>query len=138
MRKSIFLGWGLLIWFVATILTYLVGPHVFAPGNWWRLGLLFATAIPLVGAVTYPFYIWRGIPTKDYATAAICIAVPGMVLDVDVLLFFDWVFPHMADGAERLFSAWLLWAYGLILLTGLFPLATERSDAEDLRPSGAR
>ena len=123
---------------MATILTYLVGPYVLAPDNWWRLGLLFVTAFPLVGAVTYPFYIWRGIATEDYATAAICIAVPGMVLDIDVLLFFDWIFPHMEEGADVLFSAWLLWAYALILLTGLFPLATEKTVADALQPSGAR
>ena len=47
-----------------------------------------------------------------------------MLLDVLSLSFFETIFPNpfvLSASATAVFGAWLLWAYSLILVTGLSP-----------------
>lgn len=52
--------------------------------------------------------------------AAVCIALPGMLIDAIVLIYFDQVFVNLSVDTDRFFASWLMWAYSLILLTGFF------------------
>ena len=66
----------------------------------------------------------------DRPAAAACIALPGMLLDTLSLSFFGSAFPNLhalSASADALFGAWLLWVYGLILLTGVLPLRLKRA-----------
>jgi hypothetical protein len=47
-------------------------------------------------------------------------SLPGLLIDVLVLVLFADIYPNM-EGREGLFGAWLLWAYGLVLISGLLP-----------------
>ncbi|KYD26510.1 hypothetical protein B4110_0319 [Parageobacillus toebii] len=47
------------------------------------------------------------------------IALPGMFIDTVVLVIFPDVFTNLPVQSDRYFGSWLLWAYSLILITGL-------------------
>jgi hypothetical protein len=49
------------------------------------------------------------------------IVLPGMLIDTIVLIVFPDVFTNLSVESDRYFGSWLLWAYGLILITGISP-----------------
>lgn len=56
------------------------------------------------------------------------IALPGMLIDTIVLTVFPRVFTNLPVESDRYFGSWLLWAYSLILITGLPLKKRERND----------
>jgi len=78
----------------------------------------FIIAIPLILIATIPIYSLKKIKGTDRLLAAICIVLPGMLIDAVVLLVFDNIFPNLSADVDRYFASWLLWAYSLILITG--------------------
>jgi hypothetical protein len=56
------------------------------------------------------------------------IALPGMLIDTIVLIVFPDVFTNLSVESDRYFGSWLLWAYSLILITGLPLKKRERND----------
>lgn len=115
-----FPAWGFLLWLLATIVMRVVGHHVLDHEQPIITTLLFLATIPLIAVATVPVYDWRRINLQDRPTAAILMALPGLLIDVPVLLLFSTIYPNLVD-AGVLFGAWLLWAYGLVLISGLLP-----------------
>lgn len=131
-RMGYFLGWGVILWLIATVFFRLVGQLLLNPGSLAPVILIFIATVPLIAAVTYPVYAKRAVPFAELPVAATCIALPGMVLDVVSLSFFGAAFPNLAalpGSAGALFGAWMLWAYALILLSGLLPLHSRRGSS---------
>lgn len=116
-----FLISGFLLWLVATVVVRLVGQYFFSPDDTPALTVLFLLTVPLVVLVAYPLYSYKNVRGGERLLAAVCLALPGMVLDVVSLSFFEAVFPNLSPDAAGYFGAWLLWAYFLVLITGLFP-----------------
>lgn len=60
-------------------------------------------------------------PTAKMPFPMICIAmvVPGLVMDVFVVLFYGTFFPNLHPSTLPMFVAWMLLAYALMLLNGL-------------------
>lgn len=129
-RMGYFLGWGVLLWLIATVFFRLVGQLLLNPESFVLVVLTFVVTVPLIAAVTYPVYAKREIVPTERPVAAICIALPGMIVDVVSLSFFGALFPNLyalPGSAGALFGAWMLWAYALILLSGLVPLSSRRA-----------
>jgi hypothetical protein len=82
---------------------------------------VFVSAIPLMASVTYPVYRWLGIPHALRGSAAALMSVPGMFLDVLLVLSAESVLPAMGEGAVINFGALLLFGYAIVLLTGFVP-----------------
>lgn len=119
-----FVVWGFLLWSAATLIIRIAGSFLFNPGNSSSLLIAFLVAIPLIILTTYPVYSWRKVSAHKRVQSALSIALPGMVLDIFSMIFFPTVFPNLLLAhADRYFSAWLLWSYSLILISGLFPRA---------------
>ena len=112
--------WGFLLWLLATIAMRVVGQHLLDPDQPVIATLMFLGTVPLIAVVTVPVYDWRRVNLQDRPSAAILMALPGLVIDVLVLLLFSTIYPNLGDSGA-LFGAWLLWAYGLVLITGLLP-----------------
>ncbi|NJR52797.1 MAG: DUF5367 domain-containing protein, partial [Leptolyngbyaceae cyanobacterium CSU_1_3] len=74
------------------------------------------TFLPLL---VYAIFRWKKVPTNWRLEAAVCLAIPGMLLDVVTTYFFVQAFPHVLPTADGAFGAWLLWGNAIILLTGL-------------------
>lgn len=113
--------WGFLLWFSATMLFRFLGQLFLIPGNELLLLITFILAIPLITLATYPYYYWRKIPESERLVASVQIALPGMILDIFSIMYFNKVFPNLHIDSLPYFAAWLLWAYSLILISG-FPI----------------
>lgn len=113
------IAWGFLLWMSATILFRLFGQTFLIPGQVFLVLSIFILAIPLIIIATYPYYYFREIPETERLKAAVQIALPGMLLDILSIIYFAKVFPNLTNDSLPLFASWLLWAYSLILITGL-------------------
>lgn len=93
------------------------------PGSSALVAATFVLTIPLIAAATYPTYAIMKLTATDRSAVAVYIALPSMLLDVLSLSFFETIFPNLfvLSTLAAVFGTWLLWAYSLILVTGLFP-----------------
>lgn len=117
-RPLYFVGWGLLLWLVATVIFRLTGQWFLVPDSAALLGAAYYGAVPLIALVTLPLYRLFRLDADTRVRAAVLIALPGMLLDMVTTLVFDRVFPNLEAEAVGPFSSWLFWAYGLILASG--------------------
>jgi hypothetical protein len=113
--------WGLCVWLVVAITARLFGHILLSPTSPWLVAAVFVSAIPLMASVTYPVYRWLGIPHALRGSAAALMSVPGMFLDVLLVLSAESVLPAMGEGAVINFGALLLFGYAIVLLTGFVP-----------------
>ncbi|MGE7688536.1 DUF5367 family protein [Lysinibacillus sp. NPDC097214] len=113
-----FLCWGFAIWLVASAVFRLMGHYFFILEKPLFMMTAFILVIPLIWIATIPIYSLKKIKGSERLLAAICIALPGMLIDAIVLLVFDNVFPNLSADVDRYFAAWLLLAYSLLLITG--------------------
>lgn len=116
-----FLYWGFLVWLGATIIFRFFGHFFFNPENALLLLLSYLLVVPLIFLLTYPLYKLKGLKKDERLKAAMFIALPGMFIDTIVLVIFPEVFTNLPVESDRYFGSWLLWAYSLILITGLSP-----------------
>jgi predicted membrane protein len=119
---------GLCAWLVATVAIRSTGGQVFRAGTPVHAALLFGlTAL----AIALPiFLLVRRLPSRDAGLRAVALIIlPGMLLDAGSVLWFRSVFPNMPDSAGMPFASLLLWAYGIALLTGVWPRRTTVSQA---------
>ena len=120
------LGYGLLIWFEATLIIRWAGDLIFVPENTlWTVGLFVVTAWLVFAIGWFFFYAFQTSPTER-AAAAILICASGLVADAFTTIFIDTVFPQMTPEQDRLFTAWIAWAYGIGLISGLWPARMPR------------
>jgi hypothetical protein len=114
-------GYGLLIWFEATLIIRWAGDWIFVPGDTVWIAGTFAVTSVVVFLVGWFFFASFQTPPLARAAAALLICATGLMADAFVLAWIDVVFPDMDAGQERLFAVWLAWAYGLGLLSGIWP-----------------
>jgi hypothetical protein len=117
--------WGLSVWLVVAVSARLVGHVLLSPTSPWLVAAAFGSAIPLMAVVTYPVYHRLGIPHALRGSAAALMSVPGLFLDVLLILSAGSVLPAMGRGAVINFGALLLFGYALVLLTGFVPGASD-------------
>ncbi|KOP80360.1 hypothetical protein AMS59_02915 [Lysinibacillus sp. FJAT-14745] len=124
-----FLCWGFGIWLVASAVFRLMGHYFFTLEEPFLMIAAYILTIPLIWVVTIPIYILKKIKDTERLLAAICIALPGMLIDAVVLLVFDNIFPNLSPDLARYFASWLLWAYSLILITGFTKVSFVRKNS---------
>jgi hypothetical protein len=123
-----FLIWGFLVWLGATLIFRFLGHFFFNPENALLLLLSYLLVVPFIFLLTYPLYKLKGLKKDERLKAAMFIALPGMFIDTIVLIVFPDVFTNLPVESDRYFGSWLLWAYSLILITGLPLKKRERND----------
>ena len=114
-------GWGLFVWLVVLLAVRRVGHVLLDPANPLLVAGFFAATVPLMALVTYPVYRVLGIPRGDRPVAAIVLSLPGMALDVGVVLGAGVALPAMETASVVTFGAILLFGYAVVLLTGIVP-----------------
>lgn len=111
-------GWGLTVWAAVAITIRLAGHWLLDPGAPLVVAGFFVAVVPLMALVTYPVY-WRlDIAERARPRSAAVMSIPGMFLDVLLVLFADVVLPNLGPGAVINFGAILLFGYAIVLLTG--------------------
>ncbi len=119
-----FVGAGVIVWLVATLLLRLVGQYLLIPGNTYLTIGAFVGVAVLMTALMLLLYRLKSVSNPERLLAAVLFALPGMLLDAGTVLFFTDVFPNMEPNADTLFAGWLFWGYSVVLLTGIIYPAT--------------
>ncbi len=114
-----FVVWGFLVWLAATVIFRLAGQWFLIPGDTTFISLAYVLVIPFIFVFTLQLYAYKKLNIVQRIQASICIALPGMLIDSIVLANFPKVFTNLDPQADSIFGSWLLWAYALILLTGI-------------------
>lgn len=125
-----FFGMSFLIWLMATGVLRLWGHTFFIPNS--NLSMVSSFLFSLVGLplLVYAIFQWKRVPLHQRQEAAICLAIPGMLLDVVTTYCFAQAFPNILPTADGAFGAWLLWGYAIVLMTGL--IASRSSKPQSL------
>lgn len=115
------IGWGLGVWLAVAILIRFLGHVLLAPETPIVVFGFFMAVIPMMALVTYPVYRWFSVAHENRPTAAAMMSIPGLFLDVTLVLGAETLFPRMSPGAVINFGAILLFGYAIVLLTGFVP-----------------
>lgn len=116
---------GFLLWLIATIILRFSGQFMLDANNIVLSVSEFILLIPALMGLMTAIYHYKSINTVGRPKVAMLIALPGMILDVGSILFFPDVFPNIDPGANILFAWMMLWAYGIILISGILPALQE-------------
>lgn len=118
MRRFVWIG--LALWLLATLAIRLWGQYVFRTRSAAEWALLFGVTAVVI-AVPISLLV-RRLPTGEAGLrAAVLVALPGLLLDTGIVLWFRSVFPDLPEMAGMPFAALLLWAYAIALLAGVWP-----------------
>jgi hypothetical protein len=113
--------WGVTVWFAVAVSIRVAGHVLLSPANPLLVFGFFVSVVPLMALVTYPVYRWLGIPRGARPAAAALMSLPGMFLDVLLVLSAGTVLPGMEVRAVVNFGAILLFGYAVVLSTGFVP-----------------
>jgi hypothetical protein len=114
-----------LIWLIATVVMRLWGHTFFITNSNLSMISSFLFSLTCLPLLVYAIFQWKKVPPHQRQEAAICLAIPGMLLDVVTTYCFAQAFPNVMPTADGAFGAWLLWGYAIVLATGLI---TSRSN----------
>jgi hypothetical protein len=121
-ERRLLLGWGLAVWAVVAVTARLVGHLVLDPALPLLAVGAFVAAVPLMTAVTYPVYRWRGMAPAARPRAAVLMSLPGLLLDTLLVGFAGTTLPAMGPQSVQWFGALLVFGYGVVLLSSVWPV----------------
>lgn len=125
-----FFGMSFLIWLMATVVMRLWGHTFFIPDSNLSMVSSFLFSLTCLPLLVYAIFHWQKVLPRQRQEAAICLAIPGMLLDVVTTYCFAQAFPNILPTADGAFGAWLLWGYAIVLVTGL--IASRSSKPQSL------
>ena len=108
-----------LVWLFATGVMRLWGQSFFIPHSNLSMIASFLFSLICLPPLAYGLFQATKLQPDQYQVAAICLAIPGMLLDVVTTYFFSQVYPNILPAADGPYGAWLLWGYAIVLITGL-------------------
>lgn len=114
-------AWGLIVWFSVAVTIRLTGHILLDPTTPLIVAGFFTSVIPLMALVTYPIYHLFQIEQTHRPMAAAIMSIPGLFLDVGLVLNANQLFPAMTQGMVVNFGAILLFGYAIVLLSGFYP-----------------
>jgi len=120
---------GFLVWLVATVVLRLVGQLFFATPLALVLTFVITGAVLLLALPI--LFVRAHMNPVQRMRVVLSLALPGMVLDSVSVTFVATVFPNMPATAHAAFTGCLLWAYSLVLFSGLVPLPGRSSSGEE-------
>lgn len=107
---------GFVIWLLATIALRFGGQWLFNPRSAASIAALLAISGPAMFMLPRRIFAGLALRRDQYATAAIALVAPGMILDTISAIWFPHVFPNMRPDAAGLFGGWLLFCNVFALL----------------------
>lgn len=113
--------WGLLVWAGVYGFVRAVGHVLLAPSQPTIVAGFFLATVPLMVVVTYPVYRGLDIAPAARPAAAAAMSLPGLFLDVVLVLNAPTLLPRLGPGGTINFGAILLFGYAVVLLTGFGP-----------------
>lgn len=110
---------GFLVWLSATILFRLAGQYFFRVDNALVLVALYMLLIPALGFMATSVFNKFKLGHLESIKSAAIMVLPGMLLDTLCIQFFEKLFPNMPEIYSKTFASWLMFAYAVVLITGL-------------------
>ena len=111
---ALLLTFGVLFWVVGTFYYAHAGPAVLEISN--RLYWINFIAVPTASAViSMAILIWLHIPTAQWASGALLIALPGLFGEALVLTNFRSFMPKLQAASGGRYAAFLFVAYAVVL-----------------------
>jgi Family of unknown function (DUF5367) len=109
-----FLLLGSVIWAVATSVYRLAGSYFFegsAAAYWLNV------TVSVILCVVLPLGLlkWRRIEQKDWLQAAICMALPGMLSEIPILVSFSELMSNMQPETAGRYAAYLFGCYSALI-----------------------
>jgi hypothetical protein len=117
---------GLAFWIIGTLWYEVRGPSVFETTSlrYWINFIL----TPIASAVVCIAILkWRHIPAREWAVAALLIALPGMAGEAVLLSRFAVFMPKMQAASAGRYGAFLFAAYALFLTISVIVTLTATS-----------
>ncbi|MFD2939956.1 DUF5367 domain-containing protein [Flavobacterium notoginsengisoli] len=111
---------GFLVWFSATILFRIAGHYFFIVDNPLIMIALYIILIPALGFISTSVFNKFNLNNLESIKAAVALVLPGMLLDTLCIQFFEKLFLNMPENYSKTFASWLMFAYSVVLLFGLF------------------
>lgn len=125
--KTFSLLFGFSVWLIAT-LAFRYGSHLFfLPDNLIVLAALFLVVIPVLGLLTHYVFKKYRLSGPESLNSAVLMALPGMILDIFCVKYFETVFPFMRPEDGPSLGAWLLWVYAVVLFWGILRNSRQKS-----------
>lgn len=115
---GLFLFISFLVWLIATVIMRLWGHTFFIAENNLSMSVNFLFSLFCLPPLVYVLFRWQNVRYERRRDVAICLAIPGMLLDVITTYFFEAIYPNVLPTADGAYGAWLLWGYALVLITG--------------------
>jgi limonene-1,2-epoxide hydrolase len=110
-----FVGFGVLIWFIALLFIRFAGADVFQGGS-LGTGFLFAVTFPL-SWISTRLCLLLGKTKASHAVPAVAVmSTAALLLDGIAFTWFPWLYGHEPQ-TNLMGAAWLLWAVGAFLAT---------------------
>lgn len=110
---------GFLVWLSATILFRLAGQYFFIVDNASVMVALYILLIPALGFIATSVFNKFKLGHLESIKAAAIMVLPGMLLDTLCIQFFEKLFPNMPEIYSKTFASWLMFAYAVVLISGL-------------------
>lgn len=116
---SFSLLFGFSVWFLATLSFRVLGHTFFLIDNTMLMGGFFLATVPLLYVLMNQVFNHYQLSGSDLLNSSVLMAVPGMLGDVFCVKLHEVVFPTLNVDQVIVLSAWVLWAYVIVLLIGL-------------------
>ena len=118
------LVFGLVFWIAGTLWFQRTGPRVFetTAARYW-INFMITPVVSTLGCIL--ILRWRGIPTLQWASAMLLIAIPGMLGEAVLLSHFSALMPSMREASAGKYGAFLFATYALVL--GIAEVVTLRA-----------
>ncbi|WP_300489149.1 DUF5367 domain-containing protein [Flavobacterium sp.] len=110
---------GFLVWLLATLLFRIAGQHFFIVDNPLVLITLYIILIPALGFISTAVFTKCKLDNLESIKSAAIMVLPGMLLDTVCIQFFEKLFPNMPEIYSKTFASWLMFAYAIVLISGL-------------------
>lgn len=110
---------GFSVWLVATLVFRYLGHTFFLIENDLLITGFFIATIPLLYFLIQWVFRRYELNEGEKVRSVVLMALPGMIGDVACIKFHAIVFPTLTVEQAVVLGSWVLWAYTIVLLTGL-------------------
>jgi hypothetical protein len=121
---ALLLGFGLLFWTAGTLWYERRGPLVFETTA-IRYWINFVLTPVLTAGICLLVLRWRRVPSHEWTSAMLLIAIPGMLGEAVLLSNFSALMPGMREASAGKYGAFLFVTYALVL--GIAEVVTLRA-----------
>ncbi|MEM6379726.1 MAG: DUF5367 domain-containing protein [Bacteroidota bacterium] len=118
--KSFSVAYGFGVWLMATLVFRFWGHTFFLVEHNLLLAGFFLATIPTLYLSTYWVFKKFSLTGAQRMESAVLMAIPGMIGDVVCLKLHQLVFPTLDMNQAVVLGSWILWAYVLVLIIGVY------------------